>query len=254
MIGIEFDGLKWHSDWFAGKDRHYHIDKTLLCNSKNIKLIHIFQDEYMLHRTLVLSKLKHILHESEDLKKVYARKCNITEIEKTDAEFFLKTNHLQGFAKSTIYLGAYYAEKLISVMTFIKRGDNTWELNRFASDINYNCIGFGGKLFMYFVKNYNPNKVTSFADRRWTLDIDDNIYTKIGFRFNGYTKPDYRYILIKNPTIRYHKFGFRKKILLNKYKTTGLINENMTETEMTKALGYDRIWDCGLIKYVWTAK
>ena len=25
----------------------------------------------------------------------------------------------------------------------------------------------------------------------------------------------------------------------------------MTELEMTKALGYDRIWDCGLFKYVW---
>lgn len=25
----------------------------------------------------------------------------------------------------------------------------------------------------------------------------------------------------------------------------------MTETEMVKKLGYDRIWDCGLIKYVW---
>jgi hypothetical protein len=25
----------------------------------------------------------------------------------------------------------------------------------------------------------------------------------------------------------------------------------MTETEMVKELGYDRIWDCGLIKYVW---
>lgn len=26
----------------------------------------------------------------------------------------------------------------------------------------------------------------------------------------------------------------------------------MTETEMAKELGYDRIWDCGLIKYVYT--
>ena len=25
----------------------------------------------------------------------------------------------------------------------------------------------------------------------------------------------------------------------------------MTELEMTKSLGYDRIWDCGLFKYVW---
>ena len=28
----------------------------------------------------------------------------------------------------------------------------------------------------------------------------------------------------------------------------------MTETEMAKELGYDRIWDCGLIKYVWERK
>jgi hypothetical protein len=25
----------------------------------------------------------------------------------------------------------------------------------------------------------------------------------------------------------------------------------MTETEMVKELGYERIWDCGLFKFVW---
>ena len=28
----------------------------------------------------------------------------------------------------------------------------------------------------------------------------------------------------------------------------------MTELEMARALGYDRIWDCGLFKYVWEKK
>ncbi len=28
----------------------------------------------------------------------------------------------------------------------------------------------------------------------------------------------------------------------------------MTEKEMTKELGYDRIWDCGLFKYEWVDK
>ena len=37
---------------------------------------------------------------------------------------------------------------------------------------------------------------------------------------------------------------------MRKYPNAGLTNE-MTETEMTKKLGYDKIWDCGLIKYVW---
>ena len=249
-IGIEFNGLKWHSDWFAGKDRHYHLDKTIMCSEAGVKLIHIFEDEYLQHKELVISKLKHIFHESESLDKIYARKCVVNEITKDVARQFLEKNHIQGYAKSTIYVGAFYNEKLVSVMSFINNGDS-WELNRFASDINYNCVGCGGKLFSYFVKTYNPIEIKSFADRRWTIDVNDNLYTKLGFKFDCYTKPDYRYVLIKNPKNRFHKFGFRKKILLNKYASTGLINDSMTETEMAKALGYDRVWDCGLIKYVW---
>ena len=46
---------------------------------------------------------------------------------------------------------------------------------------------------------------------------------------------------------RLHKFNFRKQILHKKYG----FPLTMTETEMTNELGYDRVWDCGLIKYVW---
>ena len=48
---------------------------------------------------------------------------------------------------------------------------------------------------------------------------------------------------------RFHKFEFRKKILLKKHPEK--LTLEMTETEMVKKLGYDRIWDCGLIKYIW---
>lgn len=250
QIAIEFNGLKWHSDWFAGKDRHYHIDKTKECINKGIKLIQIFEDEYNLHKNVVISKLNHLLNYSQNLEKIYARKSQLKEITKNEAFDFLEKNHLQGAVMATVYLGAFYNEKLVSVMTFIKESENKWNLNRFASDINYNCIGFGGKLFAYFIKKYKPKEVKSFADRRWTIN-NENLYTQIGFQFVGYTQPDYKYILIKNPSVRFHKFGFRKKILLKKYKTTNLINNSMTESEMAKALGYDRIWDCGLIKYIW---
>ena len=46
---------------------------------------------------------------------------------------------------------------------------------------------------------------------------------------------------------RFHKFGFRKQTLHKQY---GFPLE-MTEREMTESLGYTRIWDCGLIKYVY---
>ena len=31
-IGIEFNGLKWHTEWFSKKDRYYHVNKTNKCN------------------------------------------------------------------------------------------------------------------------------------------------------------------------------------------------------------------------------
>ena len=46
---------------------------------------------------------------------------------------------------------------------------------------------------------------------------------------------------------RFHKMRFNKKTLSKKYG----FPLTMTETEMVKELGYDRIWDCGLIKYIW---
>ena len=100
-------------------------------------------------------------------------------------------------------------------------------------------------MFKYFVKNYNPSEVKSFADRRWTLDKDDNLYIKIGFKLDKIIKPDYSYI--NNKTSLSHKFNFRKKILHKKYG----LPLTMTETEMTEQLGYYKIWNCGLYKYLW---
>lgn len=44
-----------------------------------------------------------------------------------------------------------------------------------------------------------------------------------------------------------HKFGFRKNILNKKYG----LPLSMTESEMTRELNCSRVYDCGLIKYVW---
>ena len=123
-----------------------------------------------------------------------------------------------------------------------------WDLNRFASNINFICQGIGGKLFKYFIRNYDPKSIISFADRRWTINPYDNLYIKLGFTLDKFTPPDYKYY---NENIdrykRVHKMNFNKKTLSKKH---GFPIE-MTETEMAKELGYDRIWDCGLIKYIW---
>ena len=246
---IEFNGNKFHTEWFGGKSPQYHLLKTKTCNLKGIKLLQIFEDEYKYHKEIVFNKISRILKLNLNKKKIPGRKCEIKEIMPFEAQSFLDKNHIQGFINSTVYLGAYFENELIAVMSFKQESKGEWDLNRFASNINYSCQGVGGKIFSYFRKKYSPYKVKSFADRRWTLSSDDNLYIKLGFRLDKILKPDYRYY---NEHVdkfeRFHKFNFRKKILHKKYG----LPLSMTESEMAKRLGYDRIWDCGLFKYVWT--
>ena len=246
-LGIEYNGLRWHSEEF-GKDHRYHLDKLNKCNEQGIKLIQIFEDEWINHRDICESKLKQICGLNTN-PKIYARKCEIREISnKNEVYEFLDKNHIQGRTGFTIALGAYYQNNLVGVMTFKKEKEGYWDLNRFATDINYQCVGIGGKLFKHFTRNYPFIEIKSFADRRWTTDPTNNLYTKLGFDFDSYVPPSYWYYNPKiNPYIRFHKFGFRKQHLHNQYG----LPLTMTEHEMTTALGYTRIWDCGLIKYVY---
>ncbi len=59
-VGIEYNGLYWHSEKM-GKTRNYHQLKTVLAESENVKLIHIFEDEWKNKQGIVKDRLRHIL-------------------------------------------------------------------------------------------------------------------------------------------------------------------------------------------------
>ena len=224
------------------------LRKNEICSNSGYKYIQILEDEYKDNPNIVISKVTHILGLDEDIRKIPARKCTIQEVCKDDAKQFLNENHIQGFANSTVYLGAIFEGKIIGIMCFLNENDGNWNLTRFASLNGYICQGVASKMLTYFIRKYDPQYIRSFADRRWTLDKDNNVYTKLGFILEETLKPDYRYYNEKvDKYTRFHKFNFRKQILHKKYG----FPLSMTETQMVKELGYGRIWDCGLFKYVW---
>lgn len=244
-IGIEYNGVIWHSEKF-GKGREYHLDKLNGCRDKGVKLIQVFEDEYVNHKNIVFGKIRHILGYDRYQGKVYGRKCVVREVDRYVAKVFLDRNHIQGYVKSTLHLGAFNDGVLVAVMSFLREKGDEWNLTRFATDITKKCSGLGGKVFSHFVREYDPSYVKSFADRRWTMDEGNNLYVKLGFRLDEVLKPDYRYV--KNGSVeRVHKFNFRKRTLNKKYG----LPLTMTEKEMCDELGFNRIWDCGLIKYVY---
>ena len=244
-IAIEFDGLYWHNE-SMGCDKNYHLNKTIECENKNIQLIHIFEDEWVFKQDIVKSRLKEILGISNSLR-IHARKCIIKEIDSKTKNEFLDAFHIQGADKSVIKLGAFYNDELISVMTFshgnISKGskliDGVWELNRFCSNPNYHIPGIASKLLKFFQRNYDWKEIFSYADRRWSIG---NVYEKLGFEFKYATKPNYWYI---KGYQRIYRFKLRKKPDDPK---------NITEWELRRKEGYDRIWDCGHLKYVMRRK
>lgn len=250
-IAIEYNGLYWHTE-SKGKNSTYHLSKTKSCNAIGYSLIHIFEDEWVLKKDLVKGKLKHMLGLSNGIR-IGARQCEIRPISNKLKNKFLKESHIQGVDRSNISLGAYYSSVLVGVMTFnskrnmTKNDEGVFELSRFATHSDYIVIGLASKMLKYFTREYDVNSILSFADRRWTLDPHNNMYTKLGFDLVNIVKPSYAYY---NSSVdkykRFHKFGFGKSALRKKYPD---LDFKKTEKELTIELGYDRIWDCGLFKY-----
>ena len=250
-VAIEYNGLYFHTE-DMGKNSTYHLNKTLACNQLGYKLIHIFEDEWMVNKELVKSKLKHILGVSDGIK-IGARKVTVNKISKEDKSYFLDEFHIQGNDKSDTFYGAYYNNILVGVMTFnsqrnmTKNVEGEYELSRFSTRQGYIISGLASKILKQFINDYSPKSIISFADRRWTTDGNNNMYTKLGFGLTSILKPTYFYYSSKvNRYKRYHKFSFGKNNLKNKFNGIDL---NKSESEITKELGYSKIWDCGLFKY-----
>ena len=248
-LGIEFNGLYWHSEQ-NGKNKNYHHDKLLLAKKKNIQLIQIFEDEWVFKKDIVKSRLKNKLNLINN--RIYARNCIIREITKEEKKQFLNDNHIQGNDKSSIYIGAFYNDELVSIITFgkprialnqIKHLNGDFELIRFCSKVNYVVIGIFDKMLKFFIKkNKSLNNIITFSDNRWG---DGSLYKKANFEMISNGIPNYWYF--KN-MIRYHRFGFRKFILKDRLEN---YNHNLTEVENMKNNGYDRIWDCGSTKWIY---
>lgn len=246
-IGVECNGLYWHSE-SNGRDRKYHLSKTNICEQKGIQLIHIFEDEWIYKQDIVKSKLKHIFARSSE--KIYARNCNIQTVSKDDCDTFLETYHIQGKDNSKIRYGIYYNDELFGVMTFGacrvslggKNKSGEYELYRFCTKSH--IIGSGGKLLSHFIKINSPTLIITYADRRWTKS-SNNLYEQLGFKKESNGTPNYWYF--KGGSKRYHRFGFTKHILHKKLEN---FDPNLTEWKNMQLHNYDRIWDCGHLKYI----
>jgi hypothetical protein len=248
-IAIEFNGIYYHSELTGGKDKTYHINKTNECNSKKIRLIHIKDIDWFNNQSIIKNRMINLL--TTVTEKIYARKCKIVELTKSEKSKILSKYHLQGNDKSQIHIGLKYEDEIVSVMTFGSLRNimgsspikDTYELYRYTS--NGVVIGGASKLFKYFIKTYKPYKVITYSKLDWGYS---SFYEQIGFKFSHKTPPNYWYIH-RGKLI--HRSNFQKHKLKDKLE---VFNPSLSEWENMQLNGYDRIWDCGNLKYEWVKK
>lgn len=240
-VAVEYDGVYWHSSGSRDTDdlvSKSHHSKTVDCESKGIRLYHIFETEWQEKRIIWQSVLCNALGKSPD--KIYARQCKVVEVAPDVAKAFQEDNHLQGSCGASVRLGLEFEGQLVSLMTFGKpryNKDHEWELIRFCNLIFTNVVGAASRLLKNFTRSYGGD-IISYANRRWS---DGGLYQKLGFEYIGDSEPSYYYVDTKRSKIL-HRSTFMKHKLVNILEN---FDPNLSEVDNMYNHGFRRIWDCG---------
>lgn len=252
---FEIDGLYWHNEEYKGKK--YHIEKSKECWDNDIRIIHVFDDEYYQKKEIVKRKIASILGKNYT-KKIFARKCEIVDVSSQEKNDFLAANHIQGSDSASIRKGLKFEGKLVAVMTFCKRrlclgkkssSDGEYELSRYAT--SENVVGGFSRLFKACVEENKITTVTTYADLRWS-DPKKNVYLTNGFTLTGKSSPGYWYFDASKDSesaVRIHRFNFRKQELETKFPNN--YDASKTEFQIMDETNYRRIWDCGNLVLKW---
>ena len=238
-LGIEFDGMRYHSV-LGGKDRNYHLNKTQLLEEQGGQLLHIFESEWdnPVKRTIWKSIIKSKLGLIDN--KIYARKCVLSQIDSKTAKEFFNNNHLSGFIPAKEHYGLYYDNQLVSAISIGQSRFNSseTEIYRFASLLNYQVTGALGK----FLKNIKYENLVTFADRR--ISGINSSYGKF-FAKRKELPPTWwgMEVGVYEPK---HRLNYTKKqlqTLIPNYDETKSAIDNMLMN------GFDMIYDCGNWKF-----
>ena len=239
-IGFEFNGIYWHDERHKEQDYHKHKTKNFL--EKNIQIYHIWEDDWNFHNEIVKSRICSILGKTS---KLDARKCKIRLLDnKTSREFF-ETTHLDGNVNSKIAIGAYFNDELVSCMSFSKSRfenvENQWELLRFSNKLFTNVRGIASKILSFFIKEYSPKAIISYAKIDWTPDNEKSVYNALNFILESETPPAVYWVI---DGIRINRLNFTKQKLIDQ----GFDNEK-TAIEIMHERKYYRAFDTGNWKF-----
>lgn len=210
QLALEFNGNYYHTTEKLDKKAHY--NKSIMCEKLGIRLIHIFEYEWIDNRQRLI--LENIIKSALDLNKtLYARNLDIIIKESKEMKSFFNDNNIQGFR------GGKFAICLIDKVTkeiymsylfgdaFFGKGKYQYEVIRGATKLGYNVIGGASKIWNYFIKTYNPTSCVYYIDFNYfngnsLKNLNNMKYITTQFSFKNYFVKENK---VKNRDPMHHK-------------------------------------------------
>ena len=271
-LAIEFNDIFSHSEQ-AVFERHakprphsYHAHKTREASSQGYQLVHVWEDDWLHQRELVLRALAHRLHAVDRLldvlpdinplacQRLYARNLTARRIHGGIARRFWQDNHLQGPVHCTLNVGLYDQDGVLRALLGVGRKnhgsrvslpDGTWDIQRYAT-LGVIVGGFT-KLLAHTETLVPVDTWTSWSDN----DISDGgMYQAAGFTVDKRQAPSYSYVGRKTKWERVHRSTYTKQRFINDPDLTYQSGQTEHEAALTNKLY--RIYDAGKTRWVKT--
>ena len=200
-LAIEFNGLYWHSEEH-GKNENYHINKSLLCKSKNFNLIHIFEDEWLFQKNIIKGSIKEYFNS----KKIKTNFITFKKIDNKLAKKFNEKYNILGHITTKNNFGLFYKNRLIHVLSVGKPRFNKiykYEIYRLSSTFNFKIENY----FKVLIDNLPlsiKESLIFYENKRFPI-INKTLLDNLIFLSNS--KPSYFFVKNKNRYSKYNKIN-----------------------------------------------
>lgn len=242
-LAIEFNGIYWHSERY-GKKSSYHRDKWEKCQDKGIRLIYVWEDDWIERRSAV----KQILLREIGAQPKVLQHCDASllslEVSADDAESFFAVNHvISNLSGDRHFALNDLTGDTVAMMSVLEESSD--RESRILTIARYAEVqpSYGG--FETLVNCLQ--RATGFDALYGLADIgsgNDVWFIENGFTLSELIDPDYRY-LISNTRID------RSEHSVERFASDPslLYGEDKSLAELEDMNGLVRVWDAGRARY-----
>jgi hypothetical protein len=125
---------------------------------------------------------------------VFARKCEVSRLKKSEAKQFLDRFHFMGGTEAAYCYGLYFKQDLLAVSTFskgrkmrrLKENERSFELIRFCTAPGITVTGGLSKLMKSFCEKHGAAEIMTYVDKQFSSGA---AFLRAGFKLHEETAP-----------------------------------------------------------------